>query len=88
MGSRSFFFLFVKSLCVTSGPSGPISSRFGKGLEILSMEMPQACASERLQPPALERSLVRGTTGFRCDVLSLFQHHQRHFIIHSQRYAV
>lgn len=80
MGSCSFFFVFIMSLCVTSGPSAPISSRFGKGLEILSMEMPQACASERLQPPGLECSLVWGTTGFRGDVPFLLQYHQRHFI--------
>lgn len=34
MGSYSCVFLFVVSLCVTSGPSAPISSRTGRGLEV------------------------------------------------------
>lgn len=48
MGLCSCSFLLIVSVCVTSGPSGPISNRFGKGGWRFSKHKEvQACAGTR-----------------------------------------
>lgn len=92
MGSCSRSFLLV-SLCVTSGPSGPISSRFGKGLEVFEVwrcykhVLVKGHSRRLCWKPALD-SCVWGTMGFRGDFPFLLLRQQRHLIIRVQRYAV